>query len=265
MATHVEHVMGMAVSIDIRDADQHPEAVAEVVAWLHLVDATFSTYQDSSEISRLARGDARLEDLSPDVGMVLRRCIELQEMTDGAFDVFAVLAPNGMRLDPSGFVKGWAVEVATGLLERAGVRSCCINVGGDIALRGDPGPGELWRVGIRHPGHPDALAAVVRLSGPAAVATSGTYERGAHIIDPATGEPTTAVASATVVGPDLGTADAFATAVFVKGVAGVDWIEAHPGYATFVIDHGGRTWRSSRLAPALDGDGLVWSRCGDVS
>ncbi|HEY4333483.1 MAG TPA: FAD:protein FMN transferase, partial [Ilumatobacteraceae bacterium] len=59
---------------------------------------------------------------------------------------------------------------------------------------------------------------------------------GAHIIDPATGEPTTELASVTVVGPDLTCADAYATALFVMGVDGLLWlIDRHPDYSAFVI------------------------------
>ena len=63
MPTRVAHVMGMAVSIDIRDEAADPErldrAVGEVVRWLEWVDVTFSTYQEASEISRIARCTGR--------------------------------------------------------------------------------------------------------------------------------------------------------------------------------------------------------------
>ncbi len=69
-----------------------------------------------------------------------------------------------------------------------------------------------------------------------AIATSAAYERGAHIIDPSTGEPAAGPASVTVVGPDLTYADAYATAVFVMGEPGLEWLnERHPDYAGFLI------------------------------
>jgi thiamine biosynthesis lipoprotein len=133
------------------------------------------------------------------------------------------------------------------MLEAAGSTNFCINAGGDIAIRGNPRPGERWQVGIRHPDHPQRFALVLAVEGPLAIATSATYERGAHIIDPRTGEPTTDIASATVVGPDLGTADALATAVFVMGEPGVDWIESQAGYEAYVVTHDGRTLWSSHF------------------
>lgn len=244
---HIEHVMGMAVSIDVRDLPADSDAVGDVVAWLHCVDATFSTYREDSEVTKLGRGDIGIEDLSPDVEEVLLRCIELTERTNGAFDAFAVPAPNGTTLDPSGYVKGWSIERAARMLEAAGATSLCINAGGDIAIRGTPAPGRPWRIGIRHPDLADKVAVTLDLQGPIAIATSATYERGAHIVDPATGEAVTDIASATVVGPDLGVADAYATAVFVMGEGGLEWIESHDGYSAYIITHDGVTRWSSRF------------------
>ena len=168
---------------------------------------------------------------------MLARCVELRSITDGAFDIASVPAPNGTHLDPSGYVKGWAIERAATMLEAAGAHVLCINAGGDVAVRGCPIGTSGWRVGIRHPSLPSLLARVVTVTGPAGVATSATYERGAHIIDPRLGTPTTSIASATVIGPDLGIADAYATAVFVMGIDGLDWIEERDGYDGYVITH----------------------------
>jgi thiamine biosynthesis lipoprotein len=238
---HVEHVMGMAVSFDLRDPLPSPDALDEVVGWLHQTDATFSTYREDSEITRFGRGEIGIGELSRDVEDVLLRCIELTDLTDGAFDAFAVPAPNGTQLDPSGLVKGWSIERAAAMFEAAGARNFCINAGGDIAVRGEAAPGAPWRIGIRHPKLADQLALTVEARGQQAIATSGTYERGAHIIDPRRGHPVTDLASATVVGADLGVADAFATAAFVLGHDAIEWIETQPAYEAYIITHDGHT------------------------
>lgn len=245
---HVEQVMGMAVSIDIRDPTAPPEAVQAVVDWLHHVDETFSTYKDESLISRLGRGDLSLSEAGEEIRGVLRLCENLRTETGGAFDVFEVPAPNGTRLDPSGLVKGWSIEAAAEILESYECTNFCLNAGGDIALRGRPTPETRWRVGIRHPEDSQALALVIEGDDRLAVATSATYERGAHIIDPSTGRPTKNLASATIVGPDLTLADAYATAVFVMGMDGLDWIETRPGYDAYLITHVGQTHWSSGFA-----------------
>lgn len=251
---HVEMVMGMAVSIDVRDPVP-AAAIDDVIAWLHHVDDTFSTHRNDTPVSRLGLGELTLAEMPDEVLEVLRRCEELHDETNGAFDVLSMPAPNGSRLDPSGLVKGWSLERAAELLEAHGARHFCINGGGDIALRGEPAPGESWRIGIRHPDERLATAAVITGSGRLAVATSGSYERGAHIIDPATGEPTADLASVTIVGPDLGDVDAYATAVYVMGLDGLTWLmERHPDHAGFVITRDDRTLATPNfvemLAPA---------------
>lgn len=234
---HVEPVMGTAVSFDIRDGRPDSGAITEAVRWLHHVDETFSTYRTDSPISRLGRGEVALGDVDPEVGDILLLCERLRDETQGAFDAFAVPAPNGTTLDPSGVVKGWSIERAAQILEAHGHTDFTINAGGDIALRGQAALGTPWAVGIRHPGDRDRVAMVLELVGPAAVATSATYERGAHIVDPRTAQPTTDLASVTVVGTDLTFVDTYATAVFVMGLPGLDWVARRPGYEAMAITH----------------------------
>ena len=239
---HVELVMGMAVSIDVRDAVPIV-AVDDVVRWLHHVDTTFSTYRDDSPISRLGTGAAAVDDMDQEVVGILALCAELRDDTHGAFDATAPTAPNGSHLDPSGVVKGWAIERAAAILEHHGAANLCINAGGDIAIHGHARPGSPWRIGIRHPELPDQSAAIVNARGRLAVATSATYERGDHIIDPATGRAADGPVSVTIIGPDLTYADAYATAVFVMGAPGLHWlIRYHPEYAGFVITDRTTTW-----------------------
>jgi thiamine biosynthesis lipoprotein len=245
---HVELVMGTAVSIDVRD-DLPDDALVDVIAWLHHVDATFSTYRADSPISRIGTGTASAADLTEEVVEVLALCEALHDDTGGAFDAYVVPAPNGSSFDPSGVVKGWAIERAAAILERHGAANLCINAGGDVVLRGHPRRGAPWRVGIRHPDLPDLSAAVVAGAGRLAIATSATYERGAHIIDPATGEPTAELASVTIVGPDLTYADAYATAVFVMGTEGLLWLaREHPDHAGFVITREDTTLSTANFA-----------------
>ncbi len=234
--------MGMAVSIDVRDPDPPLVAIDDVVEWLHHVDATFSTYIDDSPISAIGRGELDVGDASAEVREVLRLCEEVRQVTDGAFDVFAVPAPNGTQFDPSGLVKGWSIERAAETLERFGCSNFCLNAGGDIAVRGHSSGDEAWRIGIRHPEQDTGFATVVEAQGRLAVATSATYERGAHIIDPHTHQPTTELAGVTVVGPDLTFADAYATSVFVMGLDGLDWIAAVPDYEAYIVTHDAMTY-----------------------
>lgn len=228
----VEHVMGMPIGVEVRDPDVDPVALDRAFDWLRWVDATFSTYKANSEISRLNRGELTLAEVHPDVRDVLERCEKLREETGGYFDIRAVELPSEARtwdasrfpdaVDPSGLVKGWSVERAARILEAAGAHNFCINAGGDIRTRGCPAPTPDWRIGIQHPYIRDRIAVVVAAND-LAIATSGTYARGQHIIDPHTGERPTGVLSVTIVGPDLATADAYATAAYAMGEGAPVW------------------------------------------
>jgi thiamine biosynthesis lipoprotein len=239
---HVEHVMGTAVSFDIR-SPLAPAALPEAIAFLHWVDATFSTYRHDSQINRLAAGQLREDDCERVVRGILRRCEELCEATDGWFDHRPVVA--GRRcLDPSALVKGWSIDRCADMLCDEGATSMSINAGGDIRTVGTPMSADAWRVGIRHPTFPDRIAAVV-LVADGAVATSGTYERGSHIWQTST-EPK--LASVTLVGPELGTADALATSLFACGEPSPRWRDQFPDYKVLVVDHAGLVHHDEHLA-----------------
>ncbi len=225
-STHrVEHVMGMPIVVELRDGSVDSAPLDDVFDWFRRVDATFSTYKADSEISRIDRGELDPSEASPEVREVLDRCAELRVETRGYFDARAT-----GRLDPSGLVKGWSVDRAAALLDAAGVRSFLISAGGDIVARGGP-----WRIGIQHPRERRCVAAVVEATH-LAIATSGAYVRGDHVLDPCTGKAPRGVLSVTIVGRDLATADAYATAAFAMGgEAAPHWLAQLRGYEAMVI------------------------------
>jgi thiamine biosynthesis lipoprotein len=238
----VEHVMGIPVGMDVRDPWVDPAALDRAFAWLRWVDATFSTYRPDSAISRLNAGTLALGDAAAEVRDVLERCDGLRARTRGCFDV---RARGG--LDPSGFVKGWAVEAVATMLVEAGARNLCVHAGGDVRVRGERASGQPWRVGIQHPHRRDRVAAVLRTRD-LAVATSGAYERGAHIVDPRTGRAPEGVLSVTVLGPDLASADAYATAAFAMGVEGPAWTSGLRDYDALTILADGRVLTTPGVA-----------------
>jgi thiamine biosynthesis lipoprotein len=227
----VEHVMGMPVIVDVRDPDVDDGTLDRMFEWLRFVDATFSTYKEDSEISRINRGELSIEAAHPDVREVLGRCEELRHETSGYFDARPV---SEDALDPSGLVKGWSVDRAAAILDEAGARNYAVNVAGDMLLRGRAIPDDSWRVGIQHPIERDKIAKVVAAND-LAVATSGAYARGDHVLDPHTRRPPEGVLSVTITGPVLATADAYATAAFAMGVAGPNWTARLRGYEAMTI------------------------------
>lgn len=234
--------MGTVFSFDVRDEPTTAirRALSRAVCRLHRVDEMFSTYRPDSYISRLDRGEIRLSDCPSEIHEVLSLCAKAAHDSDGWFSV----VPAG-TLDPSGLVKGWAVETASQLLHDAGAHHTCVNGGGDLQLRGHAGPDTPWRIGIAHPRHPGALITVVTARDDLAIATSGTAERGAHVIDPHSGAPATELASLTLVGPRLTSTDTYATAAFARGNGARDWVETLEGYEALGVLPDGRAWRTS--------------------
>jgi thiamine biosynthesis lipoprotein len=231
--THTEQVMGTVVSFTVVPGDlpvaAAREAVGSACQVLHRDDAVFSTWDPQSPVSRLRRGEATLSMMPAEVAEVLALCQQAKSASRGWFDPWAL--PGGV--DPTGLVKGWSVERAAGVLRRAGAVAALVNGGGDLAAFGSPGPDQRWRVGIRHPWRPDGLACIVELD--AAIATSAAYERGDHLLDPATGKAASGVASATVTGPSLALADALATALAVGGDDALAAVGALDGYDGYLI------------------------------
>jgi len=231
---HVEHVMGTVVSIDVHseDGESSPEismCLARARAILHRADAVFSTWKPNSPISRLRRGEITSEMAPAEVSEVLALCSGAREISRGWFDPWAM--PGGV--DPTGYVKGWAAQKALAALVSNEVTGVMVNAAGDIASYGGPDWTQPFRIGVVDPLVPSRLACVVELEG--AIATSGTYERGAHLLDPRSKRPRSCLASASVCGPDLGLADALATALVVAGENGLAWIEALEGYEALAL------------------------------
>ena len=229
--------MGTVVSFDV--PDWAGQVLGRAVQWLHWVDATFSPYRDDSDVSRFGRGSLTLDECAPELAEVLAACAEVSALSSGYFTT----RPGG-RFDPSGYVKGWAIERAVAMLTAAGSAEHSVNGGGDVQCVGDRGPGQPWRVGIADPLRPGSLALVVA-GQDFAVATSGVAERGAHIVNPHTGQPAAGLASLTVVGARLAATDAYATAAFAMGPAARDWVESLDGYEAYAITATGATWQTS--------------------
>ena len=168
----------------------------------------------------------------------------VREVTLGAFDPWK--AEGGF--DPSGLVKGWAAEVGTQILVEAGCENVLINASGDIVLRGgqpnDDGVKKPWNIGISSPDDVEKFVKIFDVTD-GSVATSGDYEKGAHIVDPHTGLIAIGARSASVIGPDGALCDALATALMVDGIDAEKWI-GRPElseYSFWTINrHDGTAW-----------------------
>ena len=216
------------IECDGPDKDFLNSGIDKCAEYFREVDEVFSTYKDGSEVSKLRRDEIKIEECSSDLQEVWQLCLQAKAITDGAFDPWCVEG----GFDPSGYVKGWASDKATAILQSHGATYIQVNGAGDLSLFGGP-----HKIGIRSPEDAKVILKVFELNG-GAIATSGTYERGAHIKDPHTGLIAIGARSATVVGPDGGLADALATALIVAGRDGAKWFSRSElaKYSAWVID-----------------------------
>lgn len=241
---HVEHVMGMPISVALRgrhaDTPTGREAWRGAIHELREVDVVFSTYREDSIINRLGRGELTAAECPAAVREVLALGREAERQSGGAFSILLPSRGGQRRLDPSGVVKGWAVERASRLLVELDDTDFCLSAGGDMMCHVVDPERSAWRIGIEDPHHPTSLIAVAPVRS-GAVATSGTAHRGAHLIDPRDGSRPSAVASVTVISASLTWADIDATAAFIHGRTAARWLEGRPIRSAVVVWADGST------------------------
>ncbi|MDV6343391.1 FAD:protein FMN transferase [Nitrosomonas sp. Is37] len=152
----------------------------------------------------------------------------------------------GMEIDLGGVVKEYAVDRAATICWDRDIQHGMVNLGGDIKIIGPHPDGSPWRIGIRHPRHPDTLLQTLELySG--ALASSGDYERCitingtryGHVLNPKTGWPVSWMAAVSVVGDFCVIAGSASTIGMLKDQQGKDWL-ADLGLPHLWVDIDGR-------------------------
>lgn len=242
---HNEEVWGTVVSLHIPDREAHDSTVkdflAEAIDFVHEIDRQFSTFKESSEVSRIRSGELAIADASDRVRFIWQQCESARSLTNGAFDPFQDRLGG---FDPSGYVKGWAADQIATMATKLGITRLHINAGGDLTVRGGMDAERPWMIGIQHPKRAGSIAAVIPIRD-GAVASSGTYERGAHIYDATTSAIAIGALATSVYGPDGGLTDALATALMVAGRDGAPWFlrPELADYGCWVVNrHEETTW-----------------------
>ncbi len=233
----------MPVAVEIVGTDASQEALEAIFTHFVHIDKIFSPYKPESAVSRINRGELTLAAAKDEVQYIYNAAEKTRLATGGAFNH----RRKDGTIDPSGIVKGWAIQQAAKLLRAKDILNFCIDAGGDIQTSGSNSDGTPWSVGIRHPFEANKIAKIVYPKGKG-VATSGTYLRGRHIYDPATGRAVeTPYISLSVIGPDVYDADRFATAAFAMGERGLHFIEDLSGYEAYAITHTGQAFFTSEF------------------
>lgn len=211
--------MGMPVAISIAEEFAKGQDIAEIFAYFRHIDERFSTYKDSSEITKINLGLIDEAHYSQEMKEVFSLAAITKEETNGFFSI-----ERNMKIDPSGIVKGYAISKGADMLRQKGYKNFYVEIAGDIEVSGFNEKGEKWRVGIQNPFNTKEIVKVVKLTD-CGVATSGNYRRGKHIYDPKTGELVDEIMSITVIAKNCFDADRFATAAFAMGEKGINFLE----------------------------------------
>ena len=231
----------MPVVVEIADPSATQESFNTVFDYFTSVDGKFSTYKNESEISRINRDELSPSEYSEDMKTIFALSEETKRLTDGYFDI---RTPNGL-CDPSGIVKGWAIQNTAKILKKYGCRNFYIEAGGDIQTNGTNAKKEEWGIGIRNPFNRKEIVKVIYPHGHG-VATSGTYIRGKHIYNPHTKQAVDSdVVSLTVIGPNIYEADRFATSTFAMGRRGIEFVEQLEEFEGYSIDGKGTATMTS--------------------
>lgn len=150
--------------------------------------------------------------------------VALEKTADG----WTVTLLDGAQLDLGGIAKGYAADLLRAQLEKEGVTSATLDLGGDVFVMGRKTDGSDWRIAVKDPADTESYLGVVSAADKFIV-TSGVYERyfeenGVryhHILDPKTGCPAeSGLVSVTVLCENGAWADALSTACFVLGPDG---------------------------------------------
>ncbi len=235
--------MGTAVVIDIPGL-KDDKIIELAFQQLRQIDERFSPYKKTSELYRFNQGLIAAGRVSSDMKAVMKACLDAEIHTNGYFS-----AKYSGIFDPSGYVKGWAVDRVRRSILDQGLNTFCISAGGDIVASSN---GEkTWRIGILNPlKKTEAIGNISTTS--LSLATSGNYERGNHIVNPVTGSAPGDFVSVSIAGPDIIEADVLATAVFAMGKNGLDFIDKQEGYEVLAIDSRGRFYSSAEMETMLE-------------
>lgn len=233
------NIMGMPITVEIKDKVASSEDFEKVFTYFREVDKKYSPFKETSEVGKLNRG----EKVSVEMTQILRLAQELKKQTKGYFNI---KKSNG-KIDPSGLVKGWAIKNAADILWKEGYKKFFVDAGGDAEI-----VGKDWRWGIRNPFNVKEIVKVLKLSN-CGIATSGTYERGQHIYNPVTKtEEIIDIVSLTVIGKNVFEADKFSTPAFAMGRAGIEFIESLNGLEGYMIDINGLATMTSGFEKYVD-------------
>ena len=218
----------MPAKLMIADKNDVQDMAEKVKLLFENLDNRFSTYKFDSEISKFNRGEIDTTNY-PELKFILSECERTRIETNGYFD-----SHYGLSEDPSGLVKGYAINQAAKLLQENGYANFLVEIAGDVATSGSNGENLTWTIGIENPFNRKEVVKVVKLSGQA-IATSGIAVHSDHIVNPITHKVANEIASLSVITDNVYDADRMATAAYAMGERGIEFLNQLPNYSGYMI------------------------------
>jgi len=242
----------------------NPETFDVVKAAIHTSEISEGTFDITFEsLHGLWKFDQDLDPHPPSAAAVKAKLplVGYRHIHLNDADHTIYLDQPGTKISLGGIAKGYAVDRAAAVLERAGLTSFFVQAGGDLYTRGKKPDGTEWAAGVRDPRGPEGSFFALLHVSDHAFSTAGDYERGYvvdgkryhHIIDPRTGYPATASRSVTIWAPTALVADEIDDAVFILGPEkGLALVESLDGVGAVIVDAHNKVWVSKRLTGALE-------------
>lgn len=238
MIKQTRMIMGMPITLMTPHEPNSKEAFEKTFDFFQQVDQRYSPFITTSEVSQINLHKLKESDYSPEMIEILEIAQKTKVETNNYFDVW-----HNNSFDPSGIVKGWAIQKAAKIMHDY-TDDFYIEAGGDIQVHGISDKRAPWRIGIRNPFNRHENIAIISLNN-YAVATSGTAIRGQHIYDPVSDKPLADIISLSVIAPKIIDADRMATAAFAMGKKGIAFIEKLNGYEGYMVSKDKRVTMTS--------------------
>lgn len=260
---HHDHVLGTSLDLRVFAGSEAQAQRAEAAALneIERLDSILSTYKPGTEISRL-NASTLATPCSPDLFAVLELYRGWSKATGGALSAtpnhpgaivldratHTVTRGASATINVDALGKAYVIDrAAAAALAQPGVSHLMLNIGGDIVFTQAPNE---WTAGIANPARPheNALPLTRLALNRGAIAASGSYARGAHIIDARSGTLALTGQSATVIAPDSVTANALATVLCILAPKdGIALVDATPA-AEALITTREKQFRSANFA-----------------
>lgn len=211
--------------------------------------------KQSIKYSEITNGDMDIT-CKPLLDGIKQKCCEVEELKSLVnYKNIRIKEPNeikllkrGMQLDLGSIVKGYATDLIVKILDDNEIENAIINLGGNVYVKGLDSEYKKWKVGIQNPiKKSEKIVGYLELTNKSVV-TSGTVERGNHIIDPHTGEiVNNHIKSVSIIADKSIDAEGLSTAFFVKGKCGIEQINKMKNIDCIYVDDKKNIYLSDNL------------------